>query len=58
MLMQALDKLPSTAGKPYRALIPKVPDDELITSIAVGDKHAMVLLFMRHNVRIHASSCD
>ena len=56
--MQALDKLPSTAGKPYRALIPKVPDDELITSIAVGDKHAMVLLFMRHNVRIHASSCD
>ena len=47
------DKLPSTAGKPYRALIPKVPDDELITSIAVGDKRAMVLLFMRHNVRIH-----
>jgi RNA polymerase sigma-70 factor, ECF subfamily len=53
MFMQALDKLASTAGKPYRVLVPKVPDDVLISSIAVGDKHAMVLLFMRHNVRIH-----
>jgi RNA polymerase sigma-70 factor, ECF subfamily len=51
--MQAVERLPSTAGKPYRALAAKVPDDALITSIAAGDKHAMVLLFMRHNVRIH-----
>jgi RNA polymerase sigma-70 factor, ECF subfamily len=51
--MQALEKLPSTAGKPYRAAVAKVPDDALLTAIAVGDKHAMVLLFMRHNVRIH-----
>ena len=51
--MQALDKLPSRAGKPHLALVSKAPDDMLITSIAVGDKRAMVLLFMRHNVRIH-----
>lgn len=45
--MQAVIKLPllSNAEKP--------PDHELIASIAAGDKHAMVLLFMRHNVRIH-----
>jgi len=53
MFMHAVERLPSTAGKPYRALVAKVPDDALITSIAAGDKHAMVLLFMRHNVRIH-----
>jgi hypothetical protein len=53
MFMQALEKLTSTAGKPYLAPVSKAPDDALITSIAVGDKRAMVLLFMRHNVRIH-----
>src|SRR5262249_61062390 len=37
----------------HLALVSKAPDDTLITSIAVGDKRAMVLLFMRHNVRIH-----
>src|SRR4029450_4041806 len=51
--MQALEKLPSTAGKLHQALVAKTPDDALINSIAVGDKRAMVLLFMRHNVRIH-----
>jgi RNA polymerase sigma-70 factor, ECF subfamily len=58
MFMQALERLPSTAGKPYqapvsRAPVSRAPDDVLINSIAVGDKRAMVLLFMRHNVRIH-----
>jgi RNA polymerase sigma-70 factor, ECF subfamily len=51
--MQALEKLPSTAGKLHQALVAKTPDDALINSIAIGDKRAMVLLFMRHNVRIH-----
>src|SRR5215470_8586719 len=51
--MQALAKLPSTAGKLHQALVAKTPDDALVNSIAVGDKRAMVLLFMRHNVRIH-----
>jgi RNA polymerase sigma-70 factor (ECF subfamily) len=53
MFMQALDKLPSRARKPNLALVSKAPDDTLISSIAGGDKRAMVLLFMRHNVRIH-----
>src|SRR5215471_5429041 len=53
MFMQALAKLPSTAGKLHQALVAKTPDDALIESIGNGDKRAMVLLFMRHNVRIH-----
>ena len=31
---------------------PDTPDVELIRSIAAGDKHAMQILFARHNVRI------
>ena len=31
----------------------KLSDHALIASIATGEKRAMVLLFMRHNVRIH-----
>src|SRR5262245_48882335 len=51
--MQAAIKLPSIAGRPHQALVPKPSDDALIVSISNGDKRAMVLLFMRHNVRIH-----
>src|SRR5207245_155345 len=53
VFMQALEELPLTAGKLHQARVAKMPDDALINSIAVGDKRAMVLLFMRHNVRIH-----
>src|SRR5262245_3349912 len=53
MFMQAVAKLPSTAGKLHQALVAKTPDDALVNSIAVGDRRAMVLLFLRHNVRIH-----
>jgi RNA polymerase sigma-70 factor, ECF subfamily len=44
--MQAVIRLPSSETE-------KPSDHVLIASIATGDKHAMVLLFMRHNVRIH-----
>ena len=51
--MQAAIKLSSISGRPYQASAPKPSDDALIESIGKGDRRAMVLLFMRHNVRIH-----
>jgi len=51
--MQAVIKLPTAPGASRAAPEAKPSDDALIASIADGDRHAMVLLFMRHNVRIH-----
>lgn len=51
--MQAVINLPSLPGAPREASVGKPSDDSLIMSIADGDKRAMVLLFMRYNVRIH-----
>lgn len=51
--MQAMIKLPTSPEASGAAPEAKPSDDALITSISNGDRRAMVLLFMRHNVRIH-----
>jgi len=51
--MQAVIKLATLQGSSNEAPQAKPSDDVLIASIAERDRRAMVLLFMRHNVRIH-----
>jgi RNA polymerase sigma-70 factor (ECF subfamily) len=39
-----------------RALGPNASDDELIKAIALGDRHAMEVLYSRHHVRVYRFS--
>lgn len=46
-------KLPPLSPTSRGAPAEQPSDNSLVASIAKGDKHAMALLFARHNVRIH-----
>jgi RNA polymerase sigma-70 factor (ECF subfamily) len=50
-------KLPGRVASPgARSLGPNTSDGALIEAIAAGDRHAMALLFGRHNVRVYRFS--
>jgi RNA polymerase sigma-70 factor (ECF subfamily) len=51
--MQATNGFPSMSSAHRKAAIKAPSDDELIEAIAAGNRRAMELLFVRHNVRIH-----
>ena len=51
--MRTVPRLSSTSAARHTMSIQKPSDNELIALIAAGDKHAMALLFARHNVRVY-----